>query len=32
MKKKDDDDEYRNDPDPKGYEIYEKCVSHCLYV
>ncbi len=27
LRKKDDDDEYRNDPDPKGYELYEKCVS-----
>lgn len=26
LKKKDDDDEYRNDPDPKGYDLYEKSI------
>jgi len=26
LKKKEEDDEYRNDSDPKGYELYKKCV------
>ena len=26
LKKKDEDDEYRNDTDPKGYELYEKAI------
>lgn len=26
LKKKDEDDEYRNDTDPKGYENYKKIV------
>lgn len=30
LKKKDDDDEYRNDSDPKGYDLYEKFVSQSL--
>ena len=27
IKKRDDDDEFRNDTDPRGYELYEKFVS-----
>lgn len=27
LRKGDDDDDYKNDADPKGYELYEKCVS-----
>ena len=30
LKKKDEDDEYRNDSDPKGFELYEKTVSSIL--
>ena len=27
LKKKDEDDDYRQDSDPKGFELYEKSVS-----
>jgi hypothetical protein len=27
-KKKDEDEDYRNDADPKGYDLYEKSVSN----
>jgi hypothetical protein len=27
IKKRNDDDEFRNDTDPRGYELYEKFVS-----
>lgn len=28
LKKRDEDDEYRNDYDPKGYDLYEKAVRY----
>ena len=28
LKKKDEDDDYRQDSDPKGFELYEKSVSY----
>jgi hypothetical protein len=27
LKKKDEDDDYRNDSDPQGFDLYKKCVS-----
>ena len=28
LRKKEDDDDYRNDNDPQGYELYTKCLEN----
>jgi len=30
LRKKEEDDEYRNDTDPQGYELYKKCLENPL--
>lgn len=32
LKKKDEDDEFKNDYDPKGYDLYEKAVSLYYFI